>query len=162
MQRRYVNQPNYERGDKRRGVGGLGISSWHTCTRPVALSSLQRPPHPPAPLHPTTTTATTTLTNACRRSLCLIWTKPVSHSARAISHSSPLVARRSSSIPRFLVVFSQKKLATCAAKLVVKTLCSHPDRTVTAQRIYRVASMLISASAALIELRCKTTDISFI
>lgn len=37
--------------------------------------------------------------------------------------------------PFFCCLF-EKKLATCAAKHVVKTLCSHPDRTVTAQRIY--------------------------
>lgn len=49
-----------------------------------------------------------THTDACKRSLCPIWTKPVPHSASAISRSAPLAARLSGLIPLFFVVFSER------------------------------------------------------
>lgn len=117
MQRRYVNQPNYERGDKRRGVGG---EAFHLGT--IALTLWHCPRNNNPPLTP----------NACKRFLFLIWTKCVPRLACAVSCSAPLAARRSSSIPLFCRLL-EKKWATCAAKHVVKTLCSHFNRTVTAQ-----------------------------
>lgn len=59
-----------------------------------------------------------THTNACKRSLSLLWTRPVSHSARSISRSAPLAARRSGSIPLFCCLFRKEIGHMCC-----KTCC---------------------------------------